>query len=261
MISMSKVGMDNVTLIYESEDESITAVDDFDLTAESGDFVSILGPSGCGKSSALQMLGGFIDPTAGAITIDGKEIDGPGPNRGFVFQEYALFPWKTVLGNVKFGVKSVLGNSVDAEQVAREQLEKVGLKGFEDQYPKELSGGMKQRVSIARALAYDPDILLMDEPFGALDAQTRDILQEDLIDIWKESQKTIIFITHNIEEAIYLSSKVYIMTSHPGMNKMTLELDIDRNQTRDDIFASTEFERASREARAAVREEINTGFT
>ena len=255
---MTNVSIEDVTLVYDTGSEEIEAVKDFSLDVDSQNFVSIIGPSGCGKSSLLYMVGGFISPTGGKMSVGGSPVTEPGPDRGFIFQEYALFPWKTVMGNVKFGLRHVhrdLG-SEEINSIAQDYIDRVGLTGFEDQYPKELSGGMKQRVAIARTLAYDPDILLMDEPFGSLDAQTREILQEDLLDIWTESKKTILFVTHSIEEAVYLSNDIVVMTSHPGTNKKRIPVDVDRSLSREDVFSSEAFDEAAREARIAVREEI-----
>lgn len=256
---MTDVSIDDVSLVYESGSERIQAIQDFSLEVESQDLISLLGPSGCGKSSLLHMVGGFIEPTDGEILVEGEPVTGPGPDRGLIFQEYALFPWKTVLGNVKFGLRHVDRDrsKTEIDEIARQYIRRVGLEGFENQYPKELSGGMKQRVALARSLAYDPDILLMDEPFASVDAQTREILQDDLLDIWRETKKTILFVTHNIEEAVFLSTKVAVMTAHPGRNKVTIPVDINRDMAREDIFVSEKFDNVARQARVAVREEIN----
>jgi len=257
--------MRDLTLEYDTDGGSITAVDDFDLMIESGAFVTIVGPSGCGKSSLLNLVGGFIKPTGGNIYVGGDVVSEPGPDRGFIFQDYALFPWKTVLENVKFGLNNVNTDWKDSriEETALEYINQVGLDGFETQYPKELSGGMKQRVAIARTLAYEPEILLMDEPFGALDAQTRESLQDDILDIWSDSDTTVMFVTHDIDEAIYLSEKVEVMTAHPGTNKTSINTDFAHDQSahREDIFATSEFEEAQRMVRAAVREEFEKSET
>src|SRR5258708_36762 len=175
---------------------------------EGGGFAAILGPSGCGKSTLLYIVGGFVNPTEGVARVKGKPITGPGPDRGPVFQEFALFPWKTVLGNVMYGPRQQGVKSAEAEAQSRQLIEMVGLKGFENFYPKELSGGMKQRVAIARTLAYKPAVLLMDEPFGALDAHTRTRLQNDLLNIWERDRKTVLFVTHSVDEAVFLSARV-----------------------------------------------------
>jgi len=257
--------MQDLTLEYDTDDGSIIAVDEFDLAIDSGAFVSIVGPSGCGKSSLLNLVGGFIQPTGGNIYVGGEVVTEPGPDRGFIFQDYALFPWKTVLKNVKFGLANVHTDWSDSkiEDTALDYIAQVGLDGFETQYPKELSGGMKQRVAIARTLAYEPEILLMDEPFGALDAQTRESLQDDILDIWADSETTVMFVTHDIDEAVYLSERVEVMTAHPGSNKTSIDTEFphDRSVHREDIFSTETFNRAQRKVREAVREEFEKSAT
>ncbi|MFJ9547052.1 ABC transporter ATP-binding protein [Streptomyces erythrochromogenes] len=196
-----------------------TALDGIDLEIQSGEFLVVVGPSGCGKSTLLDLLGGLSTPTAGRILLDGKPVTGPGLDRGIVFQQYALLPWRTALGNVEFGLEATGVPRRERTSRAREFLDLVGLTGFEDRHPHQLSGGMRQRVAIARSLAYDPDVLLMDEPFAALDAQTRESLQDELRRIWQRTGKTVVFITHGIEEAVYLGQKVAVMTSRPGRIK------------------------------------------
>ncbi|MFE5723516.1 ABC transporter ATP-binding protein [Streptomyces erythrochromogenes] len=196
-----------------------TALDGIDLEIRSGEFLVVVGPSGCGKSTLLDLLGGLSTPTAGRILLDGKPVTGPGLDRGIVFQQYALLPWRTALGNVEFGLEATGVPRRERKSRAREFLDLVGLTGFEDRHPHQLSGGMRQRVAIARSLAYDPDVLLMDEPFAALDAQTRESLQDELRRIWQRTGKTVVFITHGIEEAVYLGQKVAVMTSRPGRIK------------------------------------------
>jgi NitT/TauT family transport system ATP-binding protein len=194
----------------------VTAVDGVDLTVGDGELVCIVGTSGCGKSTLLNVVGGLERPSAGRIEIDGDPVIGPGADRGMVFQGYSLFPWRTVAGNVAFGLETAgVPRPARRERVA-ELLEIIGLTEWADRIPRELSGGMRQRVAIARALAPEPDILLLDEPFGALDAQTRRVLQEFLLDLWRRLRTTILMVTHDVEEAVYLSSRVYVMTSHPG---------------------------------------------
>ncbi|MCB5164447.1 ABC transporter ATP-binding protein [Streptomyces bambusae] len=196
-----------------------TALDGIDLEIRSGEFLVVVGPSGCGKSTLLDLLGGLSRPTGGRILLDGKPVTGPGLDRGIVFQQYALLPWRTAQGNVEFGLEATGVPRRQRGARAREFLDLVGLSGFEDRHPHELSGGMRQRVAIARALAYDPDVLLMDEPFAALDAQTRESLQDELRRIWQSTGKTVVFITHGIEEAVYLGQRVAVMTSRPGRIK------------------------------------------
>ncbi|MFD1536086.1 ABC transporter ATP-binding protein [Nonomuraea guangzhouensis] len=197
-------------------DRPFAAVSDISLDVAEGEFLTLVGPSGCGKSTLLDLLTGLTLPTRGEIRIDGVPVTGPGLDRGIVFQQYALFPWRTAVANVEFGLEAKGVPRRERRERARGYLDLVGLRGFDERYPHELSGGMRQRVAIARSLAYDPDILLMDEPFAALDAQTRESLQEELLRIWNKTGKTIVFITHGIDEAVYLGQRVAVMTPSPG---------------------------------------------
>lgn len=199
--------------------QSFTAVSDVNFTVNEGEFVTIVGPSGCGKSTLLDMVGGLTKPTKGRILINGQEITGPGLDRAIVFQQYALYPWRSALQNVAFGLEAKGVAKKERLEKAKYYMKLVGLEKFHDHYPHELSGGMKQRVAIARSLAYDPEVLLMDEPFAALDAQTRENLQEELLNIWQKTKKTIIFITHGIDEAVYLGQRIVVLTSNPGKVK------------------------------------------
>jgi NitT/TauT family transport system ATP-binding protein len=227
------IDIEAVSKTFEtSKSRRHVALTDISLRVEDGEFVSILGPSGCGKSTLLYIVGGFIAPTAGAAKVDGKPVTGPGPDRGPVFQEFALFPWKTVLGNVMYGLVQRGAARQEARARARELLALVHLGAYEDFYPKELSGGMKQRVALARTLAYRPSILLMDEPFGALDAQTRTRLQNDLLEIWERDRKTVLFVTHSVEEAVFLSDRVAVMTRSPGRIKEVIAIDLPRPRRR-----------------------------
>lgn len=219
-----------------------TALVDISLTVSEGEFVSILGPSGCGKSTLLYMVGGFVPPTAGRILVNGKAVTGPGPDRGPVFQEFALFPWKTVKGNVMYGMLEQGVPRAEAEARAVELLDMVHLARYADFYPKELSGGMKQRVAIARTLAYHPAILLMDEPFGALDAHTRTKLQNELLTIWEQHRKTVLFVTHSVEEAVYLSDRVFVMTASPGRQKALIEIDLPRPRIRAELLLNRRYQ-------------------
>jgi NitT/TauT family transport system ATP-binding protein len=234
---------------------TFVALEQINLDVASGEFVVIVGPSGCGKSSLLDLLGGLTEPSTGRILIDGHPIVGPALDRGLVFQQYALFPWRTAIKNVEFGL--------EAKRVARREraeragyfLDLVGLAGFADRYPHELSGGMKQRVAIARSLAYDPGVLLMDEPFAALDAQTRETLQGELLRIWEASRKTIIFITHGIDEAIYLGQRVVVVTSRPGRVKQIVDIPFLGRTHDGDLRATPEFARLRREIWTLLHDE------
>lgn len=211
-----KVRIDNVSKVFPSRNGEVTALKDINLDIMENEFVTVVGPSGCGKSTLLNIIAGLIEPSQGAVYCDDKEIKGTGIERGVVFQQYALFPWLTVRGNVEFGLK-IQGVKPDkASEIALKYIKMVQLEDFVDHYPKELSGGMKQRVAIARAYAVNPSVLLMDEPFGALDAQTRTQLQEELLETWEKEQKTCFFITHDVDEAIILGQKVIIMSARPG---------------------------------------------
>src|SRR5262245_13380816 len=232
----------------------VTAVDDLSLYVGDRELVSIVGPSGCGKSTVLRVVAGLIRPDSGTVLLDGKPISNPGADRGMVFQTYTLFPWLTVQGNVEYGLKIKGLPTAERERIAREYLAKVGLGGFERSYPKELSGGMMQRVAIARALANDPEVLLMDEPFGALDAQTRSIMQEMLVTLWQGTPKTILFITHDIDEALFLSDRVYIMTARPGRIKQTLDVNLPHPRSLD-IITSSAFTDMKRAVLASIKEE------
>jgi len=206
----------------------LVALDDVNLSIRSGEFVSIVGPSGCGKTTFLSVVDGLIPSTAGRIVVDGAVVTAPGPDRAVVFQDASLLPWRTVLGNVLYGLECQGVRSAEAHDRARHFIEMVGLQGFEQHYPYELSGGMQQRVNLARALVMDPQILLMDEPFAALDAQTREVMQEELLHIWLRAKKTVLFVTHQINEAVYLSDRVVVFTARPGRVKRTIAVDIER---------------------------------
>jgi len=212
------------------------------LSVAEGEFVSILGPSGCGKSTLLYIVGGFVAPSEGVARVKGEPVTGPGPDRGPVFQEFALFPWKTVQGNVMYGLVQRGVPKVEAQERARELISLVHLTGYESFYPKELSGGMKQRVALARTLAYRPSILLMDEPFGALDAHTRTRLQNDLLDIWERDRKTVLFVTHSVEEAVFLSDRVAVMTRSPGRIKDIVAIDLPRPRLRADLLLDRRYQ-------------------
>jgi len=219
----------NITLVFKSKTrEPVTALSNFSLEVGRGEFVSIVGPSGCGKSTFLNILLGLLRPEAGEMRLNGTPIAGPSQERAMVFQEFGLLPWRTVRANVELGLELKGIPSAERSQRAAELIKLVGLQGFERHYPHELSGGMKQRVGLARALATEPEVLLMDEPFAALDAQTRDLMQAELLQIWGRTKKTVLFVTHSIEEAAYLSDRVIVMTARPGRTKDVLKIQLAR---------------------------------
>jgi NitT/TauT family transport system ATP-binding protein len=207
----------------------VLALEDVSLDVRPREFLALLGPSGCGKSTLLYLLGGFLPIEKGKILIEGKPAGAPGPDRGIVFQHFALFPWKTVRANILYGLERMRLPREERETRAQSFIDLVGLNGFEDSYPSQLSGGMKQRTAIARTLAFDPKILLMDEPFGALDAQTRSLMQEELLSIWQRTPKTVIFVTHDVQEAVYLADRVAVMSARPGRIKAIVDTKFDKN--------------------------------
>ncbi len=228
-----KVKIDNVEKIYEGRKGRMVALNGVSLDIKENEFICVVGPSGCGKSTLLNIIAGLLDATSGAVYVDGKKVEGTGTERGVVFQQYALFPWLTVIKNVMFGLKLKGMSDAEAREVAMKYIRMVDLEEFVDSYPKELSGGMKQRVAIARAYAVQPEVLLMDEPFGALDAQTRTQLQTELLKTWEEEQKTCFFITHDVEEAIVLATRVVIMSARPGRIRDIVDIDIPYPRTQE----------------------------
>ncbi|MFT3834131.1 MAG: ABC transporter ATP-binding protein [Micropruina sp.] len=216
----------DVDKIFGEPPYAVTALKDITLDIQPGEFVCLLGPSGCGKSTLLNAIAGFSLPTSGTLEVMGKPVTAPGPDRGMVFQEYALFPWMSVEKNIAFGLEIRGAPVAEIAATVERLLEKLGLKEFRNRFPKDLSGGMRQRVAIARVLALDPPIMLMDEPFGALDALTRRSLQDELLRIWQEVGKTVVFVTHSIEEAVYLGSRVVILTYRPGTIKRDVRIDL-----------------------------------
>lgn len=219
----------NIFLTFRPKNrDPVSALQGLDLEVTQGEFLSLVGPSGCGKSTFLNVLLGLLKPDSGDIRLDGKQITGPGQERAMVFQEFGLLPWRTVQANVELGLELKGVAATTRRQRAGELIHLVGLTGFEQHFPHELSGGMKQRVGLARALATDPDVLLMDEPFAALDAQTRDLMQMELLQIWDRAKKTVLFVTHSIEEAAYLSDRVVILTARPGRTKSTIKINLPR---------------------------------
>lgn len=226
---MQHIEIDNVSLEYVTDSQSVLALKEASINIEQSEFCCLIGPSGCGKSTLLNILAGFLNPTQGEVRIAGRAIQGYGSDRGIVFQDFAqLFPWRTALENVAFGLEMKGVDKATREEKAKEYLSLVKLDGFIHSYPHHLSGGMQQRVAIARALAYDPEVLLMDEPFAALDAMTRENMQIQLAEIWAKTKKTIIYVTHNVAEAVYLADKVVVMSPHPGQIREIVVNDLAR---------------------------------
>jgi ABC-type nitrate/sulfonate/bicarbonate transport system ATPase subunit len=250
----AKLQVQQISKVYRGGGREVVAIDGIDLAIGNREFATILGPSGCGKSTLLRIVAGLAKPSSGVVRLDGEPIGGPGRDRGMVFQSYTLFPWLTVGENIQFGLDLSGVGKARREETAREFIEKVGLRGFENAYPKALSGGMKQRVAIARALANNPDVLLLDEPFGALDAQTRALMQELLTQVWEELHKTILFVTHDVEEAIFLSDRVFVMTARPGRIKAEIPVPLPRPRSYD-LKASETFLALKQQALTLIREE------
>jgi NitT/TauT family transport system ATP-binding protein len=239
---------------FAKGERRVVALQDIDLTVAEREFVAILGPSGCGKSTLLNMVAGFDQPTRGSVKVAGEEIVAPAPSRGVVFQEPALFPWLTVMDNIVFGPKTLGQPAADYRARAAQIIEQIGLSGFEASYPAELSGGMRQRVGIGRVLIMEPKVLLMDEPFGSLDAQTRTVMQELLLSLWERHQQTVLFVTHDIEEAVLLADRVCVMTSRPGRIKKSIEVRMPRPRSIEST-TSPEFNALRREVLELIREE------
>ena len=248
------IELDDVWKEFAKGERRVLALEGISLNVAEREFVAILGPSGCGKSTLLNMVAGFDRPTRGLVRVDGKEIAEPSPQRGVVFQEPALFPWFSVMENVLFGPKTQRQPAADYRRRAAQILEQVGLRGFEASYPAELSGGMRQRVGIARVLIMQPQVLLMDEPFGSLDAQTRMLMQELLLRVWEQHHQTVLFITHDIEEALLLADRVCVMTARPGRIKKSIDVRIPRPRAIE-VTTSSEFNALRREVLALIREE------
>ncbi len=245
--------MDRVTLKKVSKSfEELIAVEELNLIVGDDEFVCLLGPSGCGKTTVLRLIAGLEQPTSGEVFEDGKLVTGPGPDRGMVFQEFSLFPWRTVIKNVEFGLEIKGVPRAERRKKAEDYIDLVNLEGFEDAYPHELSGGMKQRVGIARALANEPDVLLMDEPFGSLDAQTRNIMQKELLRIWEKTKITVIFVTHSVDEAVYLADKIVVLTARPGTVKKIMPVNLPRPRDR----TSEEFARIRHDVLQELEEEV-----
>jgi NitT/TauT family transport system ATP-binding protein len=257
-----KLTAQNVSVLFEKDEKSFLAVDDVSLTIREGEFVVIVGPSGCGKTTFMNTFAGLVRPAKGKVYMDGEEIIGPSAERGVVFQQFALFPWKTVAENIEFGLKYRGIPKRQRDEIVRKYISLIKLEGFEKSYPHELSGGMKQRVAIARVYANRPQVLLMDEPFGALDAQTRTIMQEDLSEMFLTEKRTVLFITHSVDEAIYLGDRVVIMTARPGKIKKIIPITRDnlipnrREMRYDDVVNLKEFLDLKGEVWALIKAEI-----
>ena len=256
-----KVEAKNIGRVFKLRNkQEVTALQDFNLSVGNNEFVSIIGPSGCGKSSFLQMVAGLDYPDRGSIRVDGNLVDSPGADRGMVFQGYTLFPWLTVAENVKFGLKKTQLQAAEKEKLVGNYIELVGLTGFENVYPRQLSGGMRQRVAIARALVGKPKVLLMDEPFGALDAQTRLMMQALLLEVWERERTTVLFVTHDVEEAIVLSDRVYLMTARPGRVKAEVRIDLPRPRKFFEAEFNPKFQSLRKQLLELIREEVELAF-
>ncbi|MDT4986619.1 MAG: NitT/TauT family transport system ATP-binding protein [Micromonosporaceae bacterium] len=251
-----KISIRHVGKVFAARGRQVTALDDITFDVHNGEFLVLVGPSGCGKSTLLDLLGGLNTPSSGRILVDGSPVTGPGLDRGIVFQQYALLPWRTAQANVEFGLEAKGVPRRERPGRARDFLDLVGLSGFGDRYPHELSGGMKQRVAIARSLAFDPDVLLLDEPFAALDAQTRDSLQDELLRIWEETGKTVVFITHGIDEAVYLGQRVAVMTSRPGRIKQIIDVALTSRRQAEDLRSDPAFARYRHQIWSLLRDEV-----
>jgi sulfonate transport system ATP-binding protein len=258
-IDTGLIEIDRVSIVFGVGRHAHRAIEETSIRIEPGEFVCLLGPSGCGKSTLLNAVAGYVKPNAGQVQVDGEPITRPGPDRGMVFQQYSLFPWKTVKENVAFGPKMAGQSSISAESVANTFLDMVGLTRFGSRYPAELSGGMQQRVGIARALANYPRVLLMDEPFGALDAQTRLMMQENLLKIWNEFGTTVLFVTHDVDEAIFLADRVLIMSAGPGRIIADLQVPLPRPRE-SEMTADTAFVELKRQCLSHIRAESLKAF-
>jgi NitT/TauT family transport system ATP-binding protein len=255
----ASIRVKNLNKRYRARDGDVPALASVDIDVDEGEFVSIVGPSGCGKSTLLYILGGFIAADEGRIEVSGKAVTGPGIDRGVVFQEYALFPWLTVVQNIGYGLEMTGVPRAEREDTIRRLVRTIGLEGFEHRFPRELSGGMKQRVAIARTLAYDPQILLLDEPFGALDALTRETMQDELLRLWQATRKTVVMVTHDVNEAVYLSGRVLVMSQRPGRIVQEFAVAIDRSGSREATMLSDAFNHLRNEVWLAVRRQVASG--
>ncbi len=254
-----KIAILGLSKIFESAAGAVQALDGVDLSVAEGEFVTIVGPSGCGKSTLLYMLGGFLPASDGQMLVEGRAIVGPGVDRGIVFQEYALFPWLTVYENIAYGLKRKGVSHRDVAATVERYVGLIGLGGFENRYPRELSGGMKQRVALARTFAYEPEILLLDEPFGALDSQTREQMQDELLRLWRSTGKTILMVTHDVAEAVYLSNRVFIMSRRPGRIVQIFPVDLERSAAREEVMLSDAYTAIHNAVWLAVRQQSAAG--
>ncbi|MBA3262514.1 MAG: ABC transporter ATP-binding protein [Thermoleophilaceae bacterium] len=253
-MSEPKLSIRGLHKVFEEKKRSVVALDGVSIDVAENQFATLVGTSGCGKSTLLSIVAGLETPTSGEVVVDGHSVTGPGRDRGMVFQTYTLFPWLSVQKNVEFALRAEPLSKTERRGVAREHLALVGLEGFTDAYPSQLSGGMRQRVAIARALSYKPKVLLMDEPFGALDAQTRQLMQELLTRVWEEHRLTVLFVTHDIDEAVFLSDRVLLMTARPGRIKQDVPIELPRPRTFD-LLSTTAFLDYKSRLLASVREE------
>jgi NitT/TauT family transport system ATP-binding protein len=259
----SDIELDGVRQVFNVRDKTgrpqeFVALEGLDLTVRAGELFVLVGPSGCGKSTVLDLISGLNRPAGGSIRVGGRVVTEPGLDRGFVFQQYTLLPWRTAQGNIEFALEAAGGlRRPERRERARHYLDLVGLADFADRYPHELSGGMKQRVAIARSLSYEPEVLLMDEPYGALDAQTRERLQQELLAIWRRTGTTIVFITHDIDEAVFLGQRVGVMSSRPGRLKAVVEIGLDRDDPRQDVRSSEQFARQRHQVWSLLRTDLH----
>jgi NitT/TauT family transport system ATP-binding protein len=257
----SAIELTGVRQVFDVRDKhgrasEFVALDGLDLAVRAGEFFVLVGPSGCGKSTVLDLISGLNQPRSGSIRVGGQEVTGPGLDRGFVFQQYTLLPWRTAQGNIEFALEAAGLPRTARRERALAHLDLVGLTEFADRYPHELSGGMKQRVAIARSLSYEPEVLLMDEPYGALDAQTRERLQQELLAIWRRTGTTIVFITHDIDEAVFLGGRVGVMSTRPGRIKTVVDIDLDRSDPKQDVRSTEQFGRYRHQVWSLLRGDL-----
>ncbi|HEV2508422.1 ABC transporter ATP-binding protein [Bosea sp. (in: a-proteobacteria)] len=257
----AKIVISGVTKRFQRRGDSFLALSAVDLDIAEGEFVSIVGPSGCGKSTLLYMLGGFVPASDGSMRIDGEPVSGPGLDRGVVFQEYALFPWLTVSQNIGYALDRSGRPRQERNEIVERYITLMGLRGFENSFPRELSGGMKQRVALARTFAYRPGILLLDEPFGALDAQTREIMQDELLRLWKTDRKTVVMVTHDVDEAVYLSTRVCVMSHRPGRIVEEFDIALDRSGSREEIVLTDQYRGIRNAVWMSVRRQVTESRT